>query len=284
MLLGDGQAALRSETGVELVGFSFRIVLRVCVAHTTDCHKWDPHKIGSVALKQGCTASNLARARCIVKAGMANSGALMGGLKATRKVTLEAAAFLCAMIFVLAGTAKAQGSVELFGGFSYLRGDLTYQQQTSGITVCGITCQQTIFSNVTQNPNLFGWEFSAGHKLVPFLSMNADFGEQYGSLNGGSVRVRTYLFGPQLSLPGPISLFVHAELGFARESVGTFTNPNLISPGSDRSFATVLGGGLDIKAVPFLSLRVIQIDDLMTRLYQGRQSEPRVSAGIVLHF
>lgn len=207
----------------------------------------------------------------------------MGWLRLTRKVILEAAAFLAAMMFALAGTAKAQGKVELYGGFSYLRGNIAFQQENN--PACSPQCQIVVAPTIaTQHPNLFGWEFSAAYKFVPFLSAKADFGEEYGSLNGGSVRMRTYLFGPQLSLPGPISPFVHAELGFAHESVGTFTNSNLISPGSNTSLATALGGGLDIKVVPFLSLRVIQIDDLMTRLYQGRQSEPRVSAGIVFHF
>ncbi len=207
----------------------------------------------------------------------------MGPLKPTRKVILEAAAFLCAMMFALAGTAKAQDKVELYGGFSYLRGNITFQQENN--PPCSPQCQIVVAPTIaTQHPNLFGWEFSAAYKFVPFLSAKADFGEQYGSLSGGSVRVRTYLFGPQLSLPGPISPFVHAELGFAHESVGAFTNPSLISPGSDTSFATALGGGLDIHALPFFSVRVIQIDDVMTRLYQGRQSEPRVSAGIVFHF
>jgi hypothetical protein len=207
----------------------------------------------------------------------------MGRCKVTHKVILGAAAFLCVM-FVLPRTAEAQGKIELFGGFSYLRGNIIYQQQGSG-GVCVIVCfpgSPTV--NLQQNPNLFGWEASGAYHFVPFLSVVADFGEEYGSLNGGNVRLRTYLFGPQLSLPGPVSPFVHGEFGFAHESVGTFTNPNLVSPGSDTSSATVLGGGLDIKAVPFLSLRVIQIDDLLTRLYNSKQNEPRVSAGIVVHF
>lgn len=116
------------------------------------------------------------------------------------------------------------------------------------------------------------------------MSINADFGQQYGTLNGGSVHLGTYLFGPQLALPGPISPFVHGEFGFAHESVSGFTNASQISPGSNTSFATALGGGLDIKVIPFFSLRLFQIDDLVTRLYNSKQNEPRVSAGIVFHF
>ena len=205
----------------------------------------------------------------------------MRHIRLTHSAILQAAAFFCMLTFVFLPAAKAQDKVELFGGFSYVHGDVTFQQQ-SPISVCGITCQPS--SPVTQHPNLFGWEFSAAYKFFPFISANLDFGEQYGSLNGGSDRLKTYLFGPQLSLPGPISPFVHAEFGFAHESVGMFTNAMLLSPGSDTSFATALGGGLDIKALPFFSIRVIQIDDLRTSLYHGTQNRPRISAGIVFRF
>lgn len=208
----------------------------------------------------------------------------MGRCRLVRKAILGAAAFLCLM-FVLPRAAKAQGKIELYGGFAYIRGNIIYQQQGSGVTVCAITCITTGPTiNLRQNPNLFGWEFSGAYKFVPFLSVNADFSQQYGSLNGGRVRLGTYLFGPQLSLPGPISPFVHGEFGFAHESVGTFTNADLISPGSNTSLATAVGGGLDIKAIPFFSLRLIQIDDVVTRLYHATQNEPRISAGIVFHF
>lgn len=205
----------------------------------------------------------------------------MRHIRLTHSLILRAAAFFCMLTFVFLPAAKAQDKVELFGGFSYVRGDVSFQQQPP-LTVCGLTCPQP--TTVTQHPNLFGWEFSAAYKFFPFVSANLDFGEQYGSLNGGSDRLKTYLFGPQLSLPGPISPFVHAEFGFAHESVGTFSNAMLFSPGSDTSFATALGGGLDIKALPIFSLRLIQIDYLRTTLYHSTQNRPRISAGIVFRF
>lgn len=211
----------------------------------------------------------------------------MRHIRLMHNVILPAAAFFCMLAFILLPAAKAQDKVELFGGFSYVRGNVAFQQ-VPPVTPCGVICplfaQPGSSATVTQHPNLFGWEFSAAYKFFPFISANLDFGEQYGSLNGGSDRLKTYLFGPQLSLPGPISPFVHAEFGFAHESVGTFSNAMLVSPGSDTSFATALGGGLDIKALPFFSIRVIQIDDLRTSLYHGTQNRPRVSAGIVFRF
>lgn len=181
------------------------------------------------------------------------------------------------MLFCTPGV-KAQDEVELFGGFSYVRGDVTSIE--SGVPICPTCTPPTM----TQHPSLPGWEFSGAYKLVPFLSANVDFGEQYGKVNGGKVRLKTILFGPQLSLPAPLSPFVHAEFGFAHQSVGAFTNTPFSSPGTDTSFATALGGGLDLKAVPLLALRLIQIDYLRTSLYGRTQNEPRISAGIVLRF
>jgi len=42
--------------------------------------------------------------------------------------------------------------------------------------------------------------------------------------------------------------------------------------------------GIDIKVARHLSLRPIQLDYLVTRFASGTQSDPRASAGIVLHF
>jgi len=174
--------------------------------------------------------------------------------------------------------AHAQAKIQLFGGFSYVRGDVTSIEP--GVPICS-GCKPP---SITQHPNLYGWEFSGAYKLVPFVSGKLEFGEQYGKLNGGSVRLKTYLIGPQLTIPGPISPFVHAEFGFAHQAVAGYTGTVFASPGTDTSFATALGGGLDIPAVPFFAIRLIQVDYLRTSLYHQTQHEPRVSAGIVLRF
>lgn len=64
----------------------------------------------------------------------------MGLWKLTSKVILGAAAFSCVML-VLPRAARAQGKIELFGGFSYVRGNVIYQQQGSGSGIsCGLLC------------------------------------------------------------------------------------------------------------------------------------------------
>jgi len=40
----------------------------------------------------------------------------------------------------------------------------------------------------------------------------------------------------------------------------------------------------DVKVAPFVSVRLIQVDYLRTQLHGATQNQPRVSAGIVLHF
>lgn len=173
--------------------------------------------------------------------------------------------------------ANAQSKVQLFGGFSYVHSDIRSEETA---TLC-VGCTPVF---VTQHPNAYGWEFSGAYKLVPFVSAKVEFSEQYGKVNGGNVRLKTYLFGPQLSIPGPVSPFLHAEFGFAHQSVGAYSAAVLASPGTDTSFATALGGGLDIPAVPFFAIRLVQIDYLRTSLYHQTQNEPRISAGIVLRF
>ena len=201
----------------------------------------------------------------------------MKTLRLNRLHVLRAASIAALFALLLPPHANAQSKVQLFGGFSYVRSDI---RSVEAATLC-VGCTPVF---VRQHPNGYGWEFSGAYKLVPFVSAKVEFGEQYGKVNGGNVRLKTYLFGPQLSLPGPVSPFLHAEFGFAHQSVGAYSAAVLASPGTDASFATALGGGLDIPAVPFLAIRVIQIDYLRTSLYHQTQNEPRVSAGIVLHF
>lgn len=200
----------------------------------------------------------------------------MKTVQLNRLGALRAAAVIGLFALLLPLHVRAQSKVQLFGGFSYVRGDVT-SSQSQGIP--GVPVATT-----TQHPNLPGWEFSAAYKLVPFLSAKVDFGEDYGKLNGGSVRLKTVTFGPQLSFPGPVSPFVHAEFGFAHQAVAGYTGTVLVSPGTDTSFATVLGGGLDVPSVPFFAIRLIQLDYLRTSLYGRTQHEPRASIGIVLRF
>jgi hypothetical protein len=138
-------------------------------------------------------------------------------------------------------------------------------------------------TTIGTHPNLNGWELSGTYNANRWLGATADFSGHYGSVLGSSVHLQTYLFGPQIRLPGPVSPFAHVLFGSAHETLGG--NANLgISSGSASAFAAAVGAGIDIKVAPFLSFRAIQLDYLVTRFGSATQNQPRVSAGLVLRF
>ena len=175
--------------------------------------------------------------------------------------------------FLFTGSAQAQ--VQIFGGYSYLRPSVDVPTTTvCGTPPCPVTLTPTTL-------NLNGWEASASFNPIKVLGFTADFSRNSGTVQGSDVHVQTYLFGPQARFPGPISPFAHALFGGAQES---FAGNSVVSSSSATAFAWAAGGGLDVKLVPFLSLRAFQIDDLMTRFGSGTQHQLRASAGLVVHF
>lgn len=186
--------------------------------------------------------------------------------------------------FFFTSVARAQDTVELFGGYSYLRPSVAVTE-TQYPPVCPIGILPPcgpIIQTIGTHPNLNGWEFSGAYYLRGWLGAAADFSGHYGTTRGSSVHFQTYLFGPQIRLPGPVSPFAHVLIGGAHESVGG--NSPLINPASASAFAAAVGAGIDIKVAPFASLRAIQLDYLVTRFGSATQNQPRASAGFVLHF
>jgi hypothetical protein len=94
----------------------------------------------------------------------------------------------------------------------------------------------------------------------------------------------TYLFGPRLSLPSfrRVTPFAEGLFGLAHTTSGT----GFGVPGSRNSFAMAPGGGLDVAATKHVSLRLGELDYLMTTFREvpgmGRQvqNDLRVSTGI----
>jgi opacity protein-like surface antigen len=86
-----------------------------------------------------------------------------------------------------------------------------------------------------------------------------------------------FLFGPRVSVSvSKFRPFAEALFGAAHVNA----NNNV---GSDTSFATALGGGLDYKLIPLLAWR-LQGDYVQTRLFSATQNNVRISTGIVLRF
>lgn len=180
--------------------------------------------------------------------------------------------------FCFARAADAQDTVQIFGGYSYLRPTLGLQ--TFGVCPVGLLPPCPIVT-LDSHPNLNGWELSGTYNAFKWLGATADFSGHYGTDQGATVHYQTYLFGPQVHLPGPVSPFAHLLIGAAHETIG---GSSTISPASATAFAVAAGAGIDLHVAPFLSLRPIQLDYLVTRFGSATQNQVRASAGLVVHF
>ena len=189
---------------------------------------------------------------------------------------------LCAFVFaslLFAMPSRAQ-SVELFGGYSFVRAPVTFSQTPQG--ACVIT--GCVTTTTTRNLNLNGWAVGGAFKVLGPLALAADYSDTSGSFQGAHTHFRTYLVGPQLRFPGPISPFAHFLVGGAHESTTSAVGPITTSSPTQNAFATALGGGLDLKLLPRLSVRPIQVDYLLTHFNSKTQNQFRYSAGIVVRF
>lgn len=208
------------------------------------------------------------------------------GSYSSRPLVLFKLFVLACLVVGTAAKSHAQDKVELFGGYSYFRAEIREGQFNACTTNCPILTHPTLHANLN------GWEFSAQYKLLPFFGGVVDFNGTYGKLDGAGTREHTYLVGPQISLPLKVSPFAHALFGVVRESQDALpaacpantTTTCRFSLGSDMSWATALGAGIDLDVAPFVAVRLLQIDYVHTRLHGGKQNQPRVAAGIVFHF
>ncbi|HEY6767512.1 MAG TPA: hypothetical protein VI386_22370 [Candidatus Sulfotelmatobacter sp.] len=165
----------------------------------------------------------------------------------------------------------------------------TAQVPTSGNIFFGYSYYHTDISAIdTANTN--GWEASLEGKVLPFVGIVADFSQHYGSENfpgfcslgvGGcpfnvNVHEQNYLFGPRVSASvGPVRPFAEALFGAG--------HVNANGAGSDTSFATAIGGGLDYRIIRPIAWR-FQGDYVQTRFFGNTQNNVRLSTGIVLRF
>jgi hypothetical protein len=163
----------------------------------------------------------------------------------------------------------AQDRFVIFGGYSYLRAPVTAQEQFVCTTMpCTILFPPPVTVSSTRNLN--GFELTGTYRFRVFLGIAADLSGHFGSaLNHTSSDVHQYtgLVGPEVSLPSRVSPFAHLLFG-----------------GTHQTVATAVGAGIDLKLMPHLWFRPIQLDYLLTRLNNSTQNQPRLSAGLVLHF
>lgn len=190
---------------------------------------------------------------------------------------LFASIYLLSFAILLFATPSHAQSVEVFGGYSFVRAPVTFTQTI----LCPVPGCPT--GTNTQHLNLNGGEAGGALKILGPLALAADFSRTSGSFQGANTHLQTYLAGPQLRFPGRVSPFAHFLVGAAHESINTSAGSLTFGP-TQSAFATALGVGIDLKVLPLLSVRPIQIDYLLTHFNSGTQNQPRVSAGIVVHF
>ncbi|MGA2415120.1 MAG: hypothetical protein ABSF59_11760 [Candidatus Sulfotelmatobacter sp.] len=171
-----------------------------------------------------------------------------------------------------------------------LFGGLANAQVPAGNVFFGYSYYNTDLSSIDR-ANTNGYEASLESRIVPFLGFVADFDGHYGSQNfpgaacgvscvpttfNVNVTENNYLLGPRVSFPvGKIRPFAEALFGGAHVNAG--------AAGSDTSFATAVGGGLDYKLIAHIAWR-FQGDYVQTRFFGTTQDNVRISTGIVLRF
>jgi outer membrane protein OmpA-like peptidoglycan-associated protein len=150
-------------------------------------------------------------------------------------------------------------------------------------------------SNVKETFNWHGLTGSLAGNINRWFSLVGDFGayrikDLPPSITGSAY---TYLFGPQFSHRGQHwTPFVHALFGgatLADIQVSTTPSPSAFfnRSFSANSFATALGGGVDVNFNKHIGVRLFQAEYLMTRFTDGngnKQNNLRAAAGLVLHF
>jgi hypothetical protein len=193
---------------------------------------------------------------------------------------------LAGLLLACIGTARptmAQDAVKVFVGYSYA--SVPYSMPTTGLQVPAlptqmVTCLEACLPFVTTfnqfAAHASGWEMSGTVKAHKWLGITADFDGHYSSAAGTPIHRHSFLFGPEVALPGRISPFAHVLVGGVHESVGFGQTGN--------AFATAVGGGIDIKMGHRLSIRLIQADYFMTRFNAFDQNKYRISTGVVLRF
>jgi hypothetical protein len=168
------------------------------------------------------------------------------------------------------------------------------QIPTAGNIFAGYSYYNTTI-NGTNRQSLNGWEGSLEGKLfpVPFLGIVADFSANYGDLKFPSPagtcvvgvvcspvsvnsHVDNFLIGPRVSVSiGRVRPFAQALFGFGHINTNGF--------GSDTSFASGVGGGLDYRLISIIGWR-FQGDYIHTRLFNSTQNNLRLSTGVVIRF
>jgi opacity protein-like surface antigen len=169
--------------------------------------------------------------------------------------------------------------VEIFGGYSLLRvdpGSIPGGSDVGKIDTHGFNVSMA--GNVAKHVGIVS-EFS---RFTKSGSASNIFGDP--RLSGVDVKVRVFpfMFGPRVTLHrGKVEPFVHALFGVARPGAEASALGVSVEDAAS-SFASALGGGLDIKAHNNLAIRLGQVDYLRARAGGEGSNNFRYSVGVVI--
>jgi hypothetical protein len=155
-------------------------------------------------------------------------------------------------LLVFALPSRAQSSADASVGYSYFR-----------LGGSGGVNQNGVSGSISYNP-------------IPYLGIVGDFGGYHASPGGVGLNTYTFLFGPRIILHNPTKFtpFVQFLAGGAHLTAGG---------GSSNNFAYSVGGGVDLRVLPHLSVRP-QLDYVGLRNSGNTANCTRVSLSAVVHF
>jgi hypothetical protein len=161
------------------------------------------------------------------------------------------------------------------------------QIPTKGNVFFGYSYYNTDISTVDR-ASTNGWEATFEGKVFPWVGLVADFDGHYGSENfpacagftcstyNVNISEYNFLFGPRLSMSvGKIRPFAEVLVGAGHVNAGI--------AGSNTSFASAIGGGLDYRIIKPIAWR-FQADYVITQFFGNTQDNVRVSTGLVRRF
>jgi outer membrane immunogenic protein len=185
---------------------------------------------------------------------------------------LAGVVLLAALASFGASSAAAQepAKFDLFGGYSYMYGNVV-------VTGQGI--------NLNGGGGSFAYNYNKWLGLV--FDLTANYQGNVAS-TGRNLNVTTYLFGPRISWRKNEKLtpFGQILLGGGHGG-GTLYTAGPSPLGTQNAFAMTLGGGLDWKVQPSISVRLFDAEYLRTQFNNGvnfSQNSFRLSTGVVFHF
>src|SRR3984885_719726 len=129
------------------------------------------------------------------------------------------------------------------------------------------------------------------YNLNRTIGLVGDFGGYVNTRTGINDKALTYLLGPRFNWRhSRLNPYVQFLFGGAYAWAGPTGNSN-----TQNAFATVAGGGLDVKWTEHIAIKPIQVEYVMTQFdsaplggstmsFGGHQNDIRYSAGVVFQF